>query len=128
MEHAEATVLTPKSSVRVSGDSDEGETSMFATPGDIPPQAFVHLDKFTTELTDLRADLQAFVHLDKFTTELIDLRADFRATLQQAIGALSESINEQLASSLAKIHENTVHIDDHMWSQFEKVNKTTETN
>jgi hypothetical protein len=108
MEHAAATVLTPKSSVRAPGGSGEGETSMFATPCDIPPQAFVHLDKFTTEL--------------------IDLRADFRATLQQAIGALSESINEQLASSLAKIHENTVHIDDHMWSQFEKVNKIAATN
>jgi hypothetical protein len=107
MEHAEATVLTPKSSVRDSGDSDVGETSMFTTPGDIPPQAFVRLDQFTTEL--------------------IDLCADFRVTLQQAIGALSESINAQLASSLVKIHENTVHIDDHMWSQFEKVNKTATT-
>jgi adenosyl cobinamide kinase/adenosyl cobinamide phosphate guanylyltransferase len=28
----------------------------------------------------------------------------------------------------AKIHENTVHIDDRMWSQFEKVNKTAATN
>jgi hypothetical protein len=70
----------------------------------------VHLDKFTTELTDLRADL----------------RADFRATLQQAIGALSESINAQLASSLAKIYENTEHIDDRMRSQFEKVNNTAQ--
>jgi hypothetical protein len=77
---------------------------MFATPGDIPPQAFVRLDQFTAEL--------------------IDLRADFRAALQQAIGALSESINAQLA----KIHENTVHIDDRMRSQFEKVNKTAATN
>ncbi len=81
---------------------------MFATPGDIPPQTFVRLDQFTTEL--------------------IDLRADFRAALQQGIGALSESINAQLAASLAKIHENTVHIDDHMRSQFEKVNKTAATN
>ena len=56
MERTETTVLTPKSSVRAPGDSGEGETSMFATPGDIPPQAFVHLDKFTTELTELRAD------------------------------------------------------------------------
>jgi hypothetical protein len=54
--------------------------------------------------------------------------ADFRATLQQVIDALSESINAQLASSLAKIHENTVHIDDRMRSQFEKVNKTAATN
>ncbi len=36
MEHAEATVLTPKSSVRAPGGSGEGETSMFTTPGDIP--------------------------------------------------------------------------------------------
>ena len=93
-ETTETTVLTPKSSVRAPGGIGEGETSMFATPGDIPPQAFVHLDKFTTEL--------------------IGMRADFRATLQQAIGALSESINAQLASSLAKIHENTEHIDDRM--------------
>jgi hypothetical protein len=77
---------------------------MFATPGDIPPQAFVRLDQFTAEL--------------------IDLRADFRAALQQAIGALSESINAQFA----KIHENTVHIDDRMRSQFEKVNTTAATN
>ena len=48
MERTETTVLTPKSSVRAPGDSGEGETSMFATPGDIPPQVFVHLDKFTT--------------------------------------------------------------------------------
>ena len=56
------------------------------------------------------------------------MRADFRATLQQAIGALSESINAQLASSLAKIYENTEHIDDRMRSQFEKVNNTATTN
>jgi hypothetical protein len=37
MERTETTVLTPKSSVRAPGDSGEGETSMFATPGDIPP-------------------------------------------------------------------------------------------
>ncbi len=104
MEHTAATVLTPKSSVRAPGGSGEGETSMFATPGDIPPQAFVRLDQFTAEL--------------------IDLRADFRAALQQVIGALSESINAQFA----KIHENTVHIDDRMWSQFEKVNTTAVTN
>ena len=58
----------------------------------------------------------------------MDLRADFRATLQQAIDALSESINAQLASSLAKIHENSEHIDDRMRSQFEQVNKTAATN
>ncbi len=72
-EHTEATVLTPKSSVRSPGGSGEGETSMFATSGDIPPQAFVRLDQFTAEL--------------------IDLCVDFRATLQQVIVALSESIN-----------------------------------
>jgi hypothetical protein len=72
MEYTEATVLTPKSSVRAPGGSGEGETSMFTTPDDIPPEAFVRLDKFTTEL--------------------IDLCADIRAALQQAIGVLSESI------------------------------------
>jgi hypothetical protein len=107
-ETTETTVLTPKSSVRAPGGIGEGETSMFATPGDIPPQAFVHLDKFTTAL--------------------IGMRADFRATLQQAIGALSESINAQLASSFTKIHENTDHIDNRMRSQFEGVNKTVATN
>jgi hypothetical protein len=104
MDHTEATVLTPKSSVRSPGGSGEGETSMFATSGDIPPQVFVRFDQFTSEL--------------------IDLCADFRAAPQQVIGALSESINAQLV----KIHENTVHIDDHMRSQFEKVNKTAATN
>jgi hypothetical protein len=104
MEHAEATVLTPKYSVRAPGGNGEGETSMFATSVDIPPQAYVRLDQCTAEL--------------------INLRADFRAALQQAIGTLSESINVQFA----KFHENTVHIDDHMRSQFEKVNKTAATN
>jgi hypothetical protein len=65
MENTETTVLTPNSSVRVPKDSDEGKTRMFVTPGDIPPQVFVHVDKVTTELVDLRADL----------------RDDFRVTL-----------------------------------------------
>ncbi len=60
MEHTETTVLTPKSSVRAPGGSGEGETSMFYTPGDIPPQAFVHLYKFTTELIDMCANFREF--------------------------------------------------------------------
>ena len=57
-EPSEDEAATPNASTLPPGGSDEGESNIFATPGDMPPQAFVHVDKFTSELVHMRDDLR----------------------------------------------------------------------
>ena len=97
-EPSEDETATPNASTMDSGGNDEGESNIFATSVDMPPQSFVHVDKFTSELVDLRAEL--------------------------AIGALSE----QITACFTKNNANTEAIDNRMQTKFVAVNKTVTAN
>jgi hypothetical protein len=122
-EPSEDEAATPNASTLPPGGSDEGESNIFATPGDMPPQAFVHVDKFTSELVHMRDDLRG-----SFSSELVDLRdelrQDLRDELRQAIGALSA----QITACFTKTNENTTALDNRMQTQFATVNKTVTAN